>query len=210
MRHSKSGEDFAADILAAHDENARLLANIRPERSPGDDQVLRTYFDHLHAAAQPIPGIGKDNVLRGSSASTQRAINVRYIAGTLGISIPTARVVINRDRAQLHERPVADRANLDIPITGRINAKPWVEGIDLDQTPVLVTHLSTACLIAVSYLSGMRPEEVLHLRHGCCTPAERTDNGVVRHHVIGLHFKGVTDEEGNTITAVQPVSNPGP
>ncbi|ONF72713.1 hypothetical protein AVR91_0208960 [Amycolatopsis keratiniphila subsp. keratiniphila] len=189
--------DFASDILAGHDEHTRLFANIRPERKPGEEQTLQAYFEHLRATGQPIPGVGKNN--RGP-AFARPAINVRYIAGTLGISIQTARVVINRDRAQLRERPLNDGANLDVPITGRINAKPWLEGIDLDQAPVLVMNLKTACLIVVSYLSGMRPEEVLHLRHGCCTAAGSDNDGVVRHLVTGLHFKGVTDDEGNTIT----------
>ncbi|WP_410628205.1 hypothetical protein [Amycolatopsis sp. cmx-8-4] len=193
--------DFAPDILTARDEHTRLLANIQPGRSPGENQILRTYFDRLRVTGQPIPGISGITILRRSSPLVRTAINVRYIAGTLGISIPAARGVIARDRAGLRDHPVADRANLDIPITGRINTKPWLEGIDFDQAPVLVTHLSTACLIVVSYLSGMRPEEVLHLRHGCCAAAGSSGNSVLRHHVTGLHFKGVTDDEGNTIAA---------
>ncbi|MFK0143227.1 hypothetical protein [Streptomyces murinus] len=59
-------------------------------------------------------------------------------------------------------------------------------------------HLSTAALILCAYLSGMRPEEVLALRRGCCTRVER-DDGTVRFEIRGLHFKGVLDEDGNTI-----------
>jgi hypothetical protein len=56
----------------------------------------------------------------------------------------------------------------------------------------------TAALITVAYLSGMRPEEVLHLERGCSKREERED-GTVRYLITGRHFKGVIDEEGNTI-----------
>lgn len=59
-------------------------------------------------------------------------------------------------------------------------------------------HLSTAALICCAYLSGMRPEEVLALRRGCCTRVERDDD-TVRFEIRGRHFKGVLDEDGNTI-----------
>jgi hypothetical protein len=197
--------DFADDILTARDEHARLLANIPPEPGPDDKQILMAYFDRLQAIGHPIPSTGRLNPQGHRRAQipglAQTAIDVRYIAGTLGISIQTAHVVINKIRPRLRERPTSARAELNIAITGHLDRHPWVEGIGLDQVPSLVLHLSTACLVVVSYLSGMRPEEVLHLRHGCCTPANSSDNGIVRYHVTGLHFKGVTNEEGNTVSA---------
>ncbi|MFD3622025.1 hypothetical protein ACFWWT_44045 [Streptomyces sp. NPDC058676] len=42
------------------------------------------------------------------------------------------------------------------------------------------------------------PEEVLRLERGCSSQEERED-GTVRHRITGRHFKGVTDEEGNTL-----------
>lgn len=44
----------------------------------------------------------------------------------------------------------------------------------------------------------MRPEEVLHLERGCSSQEERGD-GTVRHRITGRHFKGVTEEDGNTL-----------
>jgi hypothetical protein len=46
------------------------------------------------------------------------------------------------------------------------------------------------------------------LRHGCCTPAGSSDTGIIRYHVTGLHFKGVTDNDGNTITAGEDRDQP--
>ncbi|KIZ17574.1 hypothetical protein [Streptomyces natalensis] len=42
------------------------------------------------------------------------------------------------------------------------------------------------------------PPVVQHLVKGCCTHEDRKD-GTVRYKVTGRHFKGVTDDEGNTI-----------
>jgi hypothetical protein len=47
----------------------------------------------------------------------------------------------------------------------------------------------------------MRPEEVLHLRRGCCRTDNQTPGGVVRYRVSGHHFKGVNDEDGNQLGA---------
>ncbi|WP_055714509.1 hypothetical protein [Streptomyces torulosus] len=43
------------------------------------------------------------------------------------------------------------------------------------------------------------PPVVLHLERGCSTQQEHED-GTVRYCITGRHFKGVTDEDGNTLT----------
>jgi hypothetical protein len=49
---------------------------------------------------------------------------------------------------------------------------------------------------------------VLHLRHGCCAQAVTQADGVVRFEVTGLHFKGVTDDNGNTLSTGQTRDQP--
>jgi hypothetical protein len=44
---------------------------------------------------------------------------------------------------------------------------------------------------------------VLHLEYGCASRQERED-GTVRYRVHGRHFKGVTDQDGNTLPAGSP------
>lgn len=44
----------------------------------------------------------------------------------------------------------------------------------------------------------MRPKEVLDLEQGCCTAEQRPDS-TFRYRVTGRHFKGVTDDDGNTV-----------
>lgn len=196
--------DLAADILAAREEKARLLASIPAEPRPDDHQRLANYFNRLRAGRQPIPGTDRRNPWERrrrdrTSDLAENSIDIRYIAGTLGVPTQAARRFIDRTiRPRLGEWSIATRADLAITLTGRINDRAWVDSISMSEVPTLLLHLSTACLIVISYLSGMRPEEVLHLRHGCCAPAESRENGIVRYHITGLHFKGVSDEDGNT------------
>ncbi|MBF6216272.1 integrase [Nocardia puris] len=196
--------DLAADIFAARDARAQLLAHSPSEPGPDDTQILKNYFDRLRATGQPIPGTGKPlspNRRRREPDHDQgrHSVDIRYIASVLGIHAPTAqRFVSNHLRRKWPELTVSTRADLAITITGRVNDRRWVDGISLSEVPTLLLHLNTACLIVIAYLSGMRPEEVLHLQHGCCTPVGGGDNGTVRYRIAGRHFKGVTDEDGNT------------
>ena len=45
----------------------------------------------------------------------------------------------------------------------------------------LALHLSAAALITVTYLSGMRPKEVLDLERGCCAAEQRANGAVLLH-----------------------------
>lgn len=83
-------------------------------------------------------------------------------------------------------------------MTGRIDGEVWATAIDFTEAQSLAAHLMAAALLTIGYLSGMRPEEVLHLERGCSSQEERED-GTVRYRITGRHFKGVTDEDGNTL-----------
>lgn len=196
--------DLSSDILAASDERTRLLARSPSEPRAEDSQILTAYFDRLRAAGHSIPGTGKprhsnQHRKEHDHDSDRLSVDIRYIAGILAVHTPAARrFVSNHLRRKWPDLAVAARAELDITLTGRINDRPWVQGISLSDVPTLLLHLNTACLIVIAYLSGMRPEEVLHLQHSCCTPVEDCDNDIVRYRITGRHFKGVTDEDGNT------------
>jgi hypothetical protein len=70
--------------------------------------------------------------------------------------------------------------------------------VDFTEAQPLAGHLTVAALLTIGYLSGMRPEEILHLERGCSHQEERED-GTVRYRVTGRHFKGITDADGNTL-----------
>ncbi|WP_208036341.1 hypothetical protein [Streptomyces cyanogenus] len=52
--------------------------------------------------------------------------------------------------------------------------------------------------IVIAYLTGMRPGEVLGLRHGCCPDPEPDACGrTSRHLIYGHEYKNAADEYGN-------------
>ena len=89
---------------------------------------------------------------------------------------------------------------LNVPVTGVIEDRPWIGSLDyrdFDSTEFLVTHLRTACIIVVAYLSGMRPYEALTLRPGC-HEAVVLGSGAVQHLIHGVRRKGLRDDDDMT------------
>ncbi|WHM36280.1 hypothetical protein [Streptomyces sp. BPTC-684] len=197
--------DLGPDILAAWRERKCLLDRTREPSARGDSQKVVDYLKDLIARRQPLPGYSGYQT-RGIKLSAQSrgsegrlpALNRSYVAGIVGVNLHQVTVGRKRLQHELEPRHFGSSAPLDIPVTGRIGDRPWTDSIDFENVPLLARHLSTAALIATAYLSGMRPEEVQHLVKGCCTREDRKD-GTVRYKVTGRHFKGVIDDEGNTI-----------
>ncbi|MFB7266278.1 hypothetical protein ACFCXH_29645, partial [Streptomyces nojiriensis] len=197
--------ELGPDILAAWNERRRLLDRSREASPRGDSHVVVDYLKGLIAEGRPLPGFS--GIQGGAIAASIRSrggegtlpsLNRQYIAGTLGVDPHQVTVAQRRLRRELEPRHFGTDAPLDVPIVGRIADPPWTDSLDFDEITFVVLHLSTAALITTTYLSGMRPEEVLHLTRGCCTREERED-GTTRYKVTGRHFKGVTDDEGNAI-----------
>ncbi|MFB8776302.1 hypothetical protein [Streptomyces broussonetiae] len=192
--------DLGEDIVAATREHRRLLASIPAQATPGGIETVRDHMRRLLASGQRLPA---------SVGPAAAAVAARYggelppmantfLAAALGVTpgqVATARGSMAEELRPEHFGP---GPVLDVPIAGRIGDLPWRPPIGFDEVDSLVLHLSTAALICCAYLSGMRPEEVLALRRGCCTRTERSD-GTLRFQVTGHHFKGVLDEDGNAI-----------
>ncbi|MFG3398963.1 hypothetical protein [Streptomyces parvus] len=192
--------DLSEDILAAAREHRRLLDSLPTRAVPGGIERARAYLRGLLAAGQRLPA---------SRAPGATAVSAKYegplppmantfLAATLGVSTGQIAAARQTLRDELTAEDFGPGPVLDVPVSGRIGHAPWTPTLGFDDVDTLVLHLSTAVLICCSYLSGMRPEEVLALRRGCCTRTER-DDGTVRYEVHGQHFKGVLDEDGNAI-----------
>ncbi|AZP22898.1 integrase [Streptomyces aquilus] len=192
--------DLSPDILAAAREHRRLLAAI-PDRAPrGGTETAVAHLRGLLAAGQQLPSSGAPGAtaVRARFGGPLPPMANTFLAGTLGVTtsqVARARGLLTDELTPTDFGPAP---LLDVPLTARIGAAPWRAAIGFDDVDVLMLHLSTAALICCAYLSGMRPEEVLALRRGCCTRVER-DDGTVRFEIRGRHFKGVLDEDGNTI-----------
>ncbi|MBO0823795.1 MAG: hypothetical protein J2P27_08050 [Actinobacteria bacterium] len=101
--------------------------------------------------------------------------------------------------------PIADRAYLNAPITGRLHSRPWRQApIAYDQAEQLARMLSAATFVVISYLSGMRPGEVLNLARGCT----HHDPSLGLWLVEGLKWKGAVDDDGNKLPEGQPREDP--
>ena len=67
---------------------------------------------------------------------------------------------------------------------------PWSGELGQDQADAHRRVVSTACLITVAYLTGMRADEVLGLRRGCCTPTTSTpDTAATSYEIRGRTYK---------------------
>ena len=154
-------DTFSGDILAAAARWADMAAGVRQHQRDGDLDRWTEYLDGLRRSGQPLPGRTLPNGDTG--------LAVRYLAATLDVSINTMR------RNRPDDIAIRAGAPLDVEILGRIDGQKWEPAIDAYEIDAWVRRLATACAVVVSYLSGMRPGEVLALERGCCRRSDATD-----------------------------------
>jgi hypothetical protein len=183
-------DDLAADILAAWAERQRIITAARTTSpSPAGKTSLESYLRSLSDGQAPVPTIVNTGTLRYARS---------YISGVTGASLRQVDLAAERWglAALAEQRP--GPCPLDIPVTGRIAGKPWRTALDLNEATPLMRHLGTAAFIVCAYLTGMRPQEVLGLRTGCCPdPAPGPDGRPGRHFIRSHEFKTAADEDGN-------------
>lgn len=184
-------DTFSDDILAAKQRWADMTAGARQQQRDSDRERWAEYLDGLRHSDQRLPG----RTLPGGGTGLAR----RYLAATLDISLNT----ITRHRPDDIEIQVG--APLDVEMRGRIDGQQWAAAVDAYDVDVWVRRLATACTVVVSYLSGMRPGEVLALERGCCRRSDATDplSGYEidrddSYEVRGKTFK-VRDSSGSTV-----------
>ena len=163
------------DILRAVEQRIAMTGTIRRQRQPGDLERWGQHLDGLRRDGGALPG--------WTMSGGRTAIAAEYLAAQLGISTPTIKENIPRDI------PVRVGAPLDVAIEGQIGGKPWLDAIDFYEVDAWVRRLATACLVVIEYLSGMRPEECLNLRRGCCHQSDPAD-ALSGFEIRGRIFKG--------------------
>ncbi|KUN99389.1 hypothetical protein, partial [Streptomyces caeruleatus] len=196
--------EFAPDVLAAFREARRIEDAVPGRARKGGRETVRAYLDQLRETGRPLPTLKsrvnpmltERRAARGEETAGWRPVHKRFIAGTLGVAQRQVDSVIRDCPEATAGLVFGDGAPLETSVTAEINGKPWHKP-DFNEADAIAIHLSTAALVTISYLSGMRPEEVLHLERGCRRVDEPEAGGVVRYRLVGRHFKGVRDEEGN-------------
>jgi integrase len=183
-------DDFADDILTAWAETRRLTEIARTSTaSPAGAAALHAYLGPLITDQAPLP----------ATTNQGRTTLARYyIGGITGASRCQLERIVQREGliAAAAQRP--GPCPLNVAVTGRIAGTPWREALDFNEVADLMRHLGTAAFIVCSYLTGMRPGEVLGLRTGCCPdPGPDAGGDAGRHLIRGCEYKTSTDEHGN-------------
>ncbi|MET9656798.1 integrase [Streptomyces sp. NPDC006510] len=187
-------DDFADDILAAWAERRRLIAVATATKaSPAGWAALEEWLLPMARAGHPLPT---------SAERRETQVATTYIAALTGSNRgQVSRFVKQHGLAEIAAaRP--GPCPLQVPVAGQINGKPWREHVDFNEAAELMRHLGTATTIILLYLTGMRPQEVQGLRSGCCPDPEPAADGTKGRHLIhSHHYKNVTDDDGNHISA---------
>ena len=163
------------DIRRAVERRIAMIGKVRRHRQTGDLERWRQYLDGLRRDGGALPGCA---LSRGGTG-----IATQYLSAKLGISTTVIAKNIPGDI------PVRVGAPLDIAIEGRIGGEPWVDAIDFYEVDAWVRRLATACVVVIDYLSGMRPEELLNLKRGCCHLSDPGD-ALSGYEIRGKIFKG--------------------
>ena len=192
-------DDFSDDILGAIEAWRTRRRPVRTGPATGkphgyQQSRIRDYLAAARSTAQPLPGrLGMPHFNA-----------IAYIIGC-------DRTALERQREDVIQTAIAvgvsEYAELAMDIRGRIDGRPWVKGISLtpgrdDSLTVLTRMLQISCYIVIAFLSGMRDNEIKHLRPGCCTTAYDVSGRAYRWTVTSLAFKGEVDEHGVTATWV--------
>ncbi|MFC9636322.1 integrase [Streptomyces mirabilis] len=187
-------EDFADDILAAWQENRRLsaLADATPV-NPAGRAALEAYLLPLIHSGAPLPAAE----YRGT-----RAVARIFVAATTGASLTQVDRFTKRHGLTVLVAQRPGPCPLQVPVTGRIEGRPWRDHVDFNEAAALMRHLGTPAAIICLYLTGMRPQEVQGLRSGCCPdPEPRHDGTPGRHLIRSRHYKNVTNDDGHHVSA---------
>jgi hypothetical protein len=187
--------DFGPDILAAltaRDEMADLpLTAVSPRVEHIQLAVDEWLSDH-----DCLPDIPPGSLKSGCLAwkFLFESAGMRFTRTSTG-----AAAIAKAARAM----PRAPGCPLDVPITGTINDKPWIDYLDYHRVNQWATLLQSACYIIIALGTGGRGQELLSLKTlpNGESPVERTPigkNGAqdIRVRLVGATFKAQHDLRG--------------
>lgn len=196
-------DEFAGDIL-----NGIELWRVRRSKGKVGDgaserrglrwgqaqTLIHDYMARVRAAGRPIPGSGgRPNI------------------AAIGRAVGCDRLALEPFKAELAELAealgVSEYADLEQPIVGRIDGEPWIEGFrtnprEADSLSTMSQLLQTACYIVIAFLSGMRDNEIKHLRTGASEVVADSHGTPTRWLAHSLAFKGEEEIEGVPATWV--------
>ncbi|MEA5456793.1 hypothetical protein SPF06_18880 [Sinomonas sp. JGH33] len=198
-------EDFAPDITAVYREYCALLssghrhmpAGAREAPTPGARKpVLRATLERLRGLGLGLPG--------QPDFGGKLVVNWTHLARLTGY-LGHTHAVWDREIVEESGLHIEPKSYLTTRCTAQLDGRLWHGPfIDWEDAIPLALHLQTACFIVISYLSGMRPGEVLNLRRGCHSVNPRTKLDELR----GKRWKSTRNIEGTKIPEGQHRENP--
>ena len=189
-------DDFADDILTAWREHQTLTSRIRPHANPAAAAALRMLVEQHAAENRPLPG----RIHNG-----RPVLAISYLAGRANAS---KEQVVYAVRAYGSTLPVGCETPLDTHVGGLLDGRVWMPYITFHDAARLMHRLSTACMIVILYLTGMRPGEALELRVGCCPELDADDARPRGYRIHGHYFKGARDGDGKHVVGGLPRETP--
>lgn len=194
--------DFADDIQAAHARRQELDRLVLTS-GPQTDHAKRIVESWL-TAHEGLPR-GRQEV--GHGEERRPSVGLTYLSRMSGEAVKTSAIkhYISRFHPDLR---ATEPALLDTPITGLLEGRPWIDGIDYYETDAWMALLRDACMIVVGLGTALRPHEFLSLQvdvekgDGSAHPAIETvtwPNGQTRWLVHGRLYKGQRTLDGKQL-----------
>lgn len=147
-------------------------------RFASSEHLATSILNQLELRNLPVPGVRTDNGI---------AVDRRRLSALLGIErvdAHTARLL------QSSGYPVADTTVFHQTVSPPVAGLPLTVTFRMPEIITLERVLWAACLVVISYLSGMRPGEALNLKRGCVRVTGRMQ------YLVGTTFKNVVDSTG--------------
>lgn len=157
---------------------ARTEKACTPVELPNAEHNAASIVNQLQLRNLPVPGLRTGGRI---------AVDRRRLSALLGIAR------IDAQTARLLEAsgyPIADTTVFHQTVSAPVAGLPLTVRFPMSEIITLERVLWAACLVVISYLSGMRPGEALNLKRGCVRVTGRMQ------YLVGTTFKNVFDSTG--------------
>lgn len=179
-------DDFSEDVINAKQEYDRYRRQ-SPKRGnaaigkQGADR-MRSVLTRYQELGMSLPGVKGDSAVR---------VNIAHLARQANCTMDAAQRLMKDEIEVAASRLGVDA---DMPLSycpvGKIDAEPWLKSIPFWSVPTLIEGLETACYVLIAFFSGMRDEEIKHLKRDSLLVEESPTGQPGRARVASRAFKG--------------------
>jgi hypothetical protein len=161
------------------------------------------FLEHCAAEGIPLPGSAPKGTLGAAE---------RYLAAVHQTSLKQVQNALSRYRNQSRKtgKPalaISTQTPLEVPIRGQLHGRRWKTHINFHDAPILMRRLSTACLLVVSYLSGLRAGRLWSCG-SAAVPSPRTTAPGPFATNCGATFSRAPDKDGKLVPDGLPRKDP--